>query len=266
MLLKTINKIVHEKKELDFLISDLKINNENFSIYYSSAKVTVENGFLKYSHYLNKLNKSKGLYFIKKLKTYIVENQIKYSFNYKIGYNKLNTFLKKNFIYKKDLYEVDLKAAYWYFAKKNEFISEDIFKEGLKIDKRIRLMALGALAKSTNVFDYIDGELIKTYEIKNELTEGIFFKVAYDTDLIMRKLIHSIPKNDFCFYWVDAIFFRGKKNLEIIKKVLKEEQLNYKIVEIKKMQRKDSKFTVEDFDYKRRDFNFIKQNNFTIKD
>lgn len=262
--IKYANKLVKSKEDFIYLIDDLKLNNEDFTVLYSSAKTVIINGRLKYSYYPNAIKKTKGLYFIKKLATYIQKNNIRYSFNLKINYNKLNSFLGKNYIYKKELYEVDLKAAYWHFAKKNGFINDELFKEGLRVDKKIRLMSLGGLAKNTNVFNYKEGELKSTEKINSHETEGIFFKVAYDTDLIMRKLLNILDKKDFCFYWVDAIFFRGRDNLEKIKAILENEDLPFKVVEIKKMQRKETKIIVEDFNYKVRNFEFKKQNNISL--
>lgn len=258
--MKTINKLIYTQKDFNELIENLKINEENFNIFYSSSKLIIENDGIKYTFYPNKLGSKKGLHFIKKLKKYIIDNKITYDFKNRIKYNSQNSLIKNSINYSKDLYEVDLKAAYWHLAYRNKFINYDLFKEGLRVDKRIRLMALGSLAKNTTVFNYKDGELIGTQKITSELTEGIFFKVAFDTDIIMRELIRTINKNDFMFYWVDAIFFRGKNNLKLIEKKLKSIDIFYKVVNIKKLIKKQNKFEVEDFDFKKREFNFIKKN------
>lgn len=258
--MKPTNKIIYTQKDFNDLIENLKINNEDFDIHYSSSKLIILNDNFKYTFYPNKLGSKKGLHFIKKVKKYITDNNITYSFKHRIKYNVENSLIKNSTKYKKELYEVDLRAAYWHLAYKNKFINEPLYKEGLKIDKRIRLMALGSLAKNIIIFSYKKGELIKKELLKSELTEGIFFKVAFDTDVIMRDLIRTVNKTDFMFYWVDAIFFRGKKNLELIENKLSELNMFYKVVNIKSLIKKNNKYQVEDFDFKKRDFNFIKRN------
>lgn len=258
--MKTITKIINDRENLDLLIENLKLNNINFKIAYSSSKITLTEGRFTYHFYPNKLKKLKGLHFIKKLKQYILKNDIKYNFDLKIGYTGKSPNLKDSVNYKKDIYEIDLKSAYWTFAKKNGFISNEIYMEGLTVDKKIRLMSLGALAKNTTVFNYENGEVTNIEKITSKETEGIFFKVAFDTDHVMKQLIKALPEKDFMFYWVDAVFFRGKKNVDKIKNILKSQNIDFKVVEIKKVIKKKNLIEVEDFNFKKRDFNFLKQN------
>ena len=77
--MKITNKIIKTKESFDNLIEGLKINEENFKIQYSSSKLVVINENLKYTYYPNKLNNIKGLHFIKKVKDYILKNEIKYT-------------------------------------------------------------------------------------------------------------------------------------------------------------------------------------------
>lgn len=254
--------ILKDKTDFDFLLNDLKHNECDFSIIYSSSKIQIIENDYKYIYYPNKLKNIKGLNFIKTVKDYIEQNKIYYPFDKTIRYNKLNLNFKKSVYYKKDIFEVDLKSAYWRFAWQNDFISYEIYKQGLNIDKKIRLMSLGALAKQQTVFNYENGILKgKPLTVKSEGTEGIFFKVAYDTDQIMKQLINVIKPQNFFFYWVDAVFFSGKDNLKAVEAKLNELDLNYKIVPIKKLIRKQNLIQVEDFDFKIRDFNFTKQTN-----
>lgn len=260
MAIKTVTKLIREKDDFDELINGFKIHKLDFKFIFSSGKLTVLCDNLKFTYYPNKLGTVKGLYFVKKLKDYILNNEFNYNFNLKIKYMTFNLKLNESVYYTKDIYEIDLKGAYWYMFGKYFNIDKDIFEEGLKLDKRIRLMALGALAKNQMEFDYKEGELKSTLKIKSELTEGIFYKCAYETDLVMRNLINIIQKEFFMFYWVDAIFFRGKKNIDIISKELEKQNIKFKIVPIRNLIRTKEKITVEDFDFKRRDFNFKKLN------
>jgi len=252
--------ILKDKNEFDFILNNLKHNECDFDIIYSSSKIQIVESGYKYIYYPNKLKNIKGLNFIKTVKDHIEKNNISYPFDKTIRYNKLNLSFKKSVYYKKDVYEIDLKSAYWRFAWQNDFISYEIYKQGLNIDKKIRLMSLGALAKQQTMFTYENGILKgKPLTIKSENTEGIFFKVAYDTDQIMKQLINVIDPKNFFFYWVDAVFFSGKDNLVKVEQKLNELDLNYKIVPIKKLIRKANLIQVEDFDFKVRDFNFSRQ-------
>ena len=250
--------ILKTDKDLKEYVENLKINNISFNLVQSSSRITVIRGDFKATYYPNKLGKKNGLYFIKKVKDYILKNNIEYNFNLKINYNKLNKKLILNKWYSKDLYEIDLKGAYWEFFYKNGFCSRELYLEGLKVDKKTRLMSLGALAKQTTTFEYENGEVKSINTDKSEATNGLFFKVAYDTGVVMSNLMKLLKTDDLYFFWVDAIFFKGKKNKELIEKELKKLDLKYKIVPIKKLIRHENTVIVEDFDYKQRVFNFIK--------
>ena len=75
----------------------------------------------------------------------------------------------------------------------------------------LRLSAFGSLATVKNVFEF-DGvgedlELIE--QISNEKTRSYFFKVSFEIDILMREVIEEIGRNNFLFYWVDALFVSG---------------------------------------------------------
>ncbi len=257
---KQRTKMIYNKEDFDDTIFCLKENNETFSVLFSSSKLVILFKSFKYTFYPNKLASVKGLHFIKTLKDYIKNNDIKYNFNLKIPYMAFNMNLKNSVNYKKDLYEIDLKGAYWQMFNRHFNISKELYNEGLKVDKKIRLMALGSLAKRVNRFNYSGNNLVSNENIKSIETEGIFFKCAYETDLIMRNLINSIAKENYIFYWVDAIFFRGEKNVKVITDILRSQSLDFKIVPIKRIIKKANLIEVEDFDFKKRDFNFKKIN------
>jgi hypothetical protein len=229
-------------------------------LFYSSSKLLIVDGNLKYCFYPNNLEFKKHLYFFKKVSKYITDNNITYNFLLKPRYVNFNITVKKSVYYKKQIFEIDLKAAYWYLAKKNNFIDNDLFLEGLRVPKKVRLISLGALAKRTYIFDYQKGICTdKPIELRSEATEGIFFKLAYDVDMIMRQCINLLNKTDFIFYWVDAVFFRGEHNIKPIVKLIESHGLLHKVVPIKNLIRKDKCFEVEDFDFKKRNFQFLKR-------
>lgn len=240
-------------------IETLKQNDFEFKIVQSSSKITVICNEFKRTYFPNDLKQKKGLHFIKKLKDYVTQNFSGYYFDKPIQYIKQNKKMTFNKWYRNEVYEIDLKAAYWNFALKNGFISQEIYNEGLTVDKNIRLMALGSLAKTITTFDYKGFDLInEPLHDNSEQTRGIFLKVAYDTGNAMNELMKCLNSEDVFFYWVDAIFFKGKKNKEKIEQMILKMGLDYKIVPIKKIMRKENKILVVDKSGER-PFNFVKK-------
>lgn len=148
----------------------------------------------------------------------------------------------KNGRLKKELFEIDLKSAYWELSKL--WLSKELYKEGLGVKKKVRLMALGNLAKQISVFNFDGVEFTdKPTFIKSENTENYFFKVSQETDLIMRNLI-MIAQNSFLFYWVDAIFIDSKKNKNFICDFLESNNIDFKVVPIYSIVKKNHSIEV----------------------
>jgi hypothetical protein len=257
------NQLLHDRSDFDNLIDNFKNNNSDFQVQYSSSKIVILKGKFKYVYYPNPVKSMKNMYFIKKVRDYIDKNNIEYPVREQISYNNYRLKMKKNCWYSKDIYEIDLKSAYWHFARQNNFINDEIYKEGLTVDKKIRLMSLGALAKNIHVFNYKDGILTNSVMIKSEKTENIFFKVAKDTDIVMKNIINLIPEQNFFFYWVDAVFFKGNEIKNQIETFLNDNSIMYKTVPIKKIILKDKCIIAHDYDFNVRPFNFRKSE--TIK-
>lgn len=183
--------------------------------------------------------KKNELFFIKKVKDYCLKNSAGVHCNrHKIKYISEGK-IKKHKHYTKDIYEIDLNAAYWNFAHKFNFISDEIFKQGEKISKKTRLISLGNLAKSVTIMSF-NGE---NYEFKGRInspeTEGIFWTVSLETDKTMT-FLKTISDKNFLFYWVDAIFFQSKETKKEIENYLNSQNIPFKIRKIKTVY-KDSK-------------------------
>jgi hypothetical protein len=210
--------------------------------------------------------KPRDLAFINIVKKYCTANVKKAFFDRSaiqyIGESKL----KKNYNYSKDIYEIDLTGAYWNFAYKEGFISENIYLRGLEVPKLVRLISLGNLAKRSLYLNFDGNEYTgKPEYLKSSETEHIFFKVSELTDILIRKLV-IIAKKDFLFYWVDAVFFQGQTSLKNISEYLESEDIKFKVIKIDNVIKKENLIITHDEQHIKKDnptgkreFNFIKR-------
>ena len=111
---------------------------------------------------------------------------------------------------KKEVYNIDIKSAYASILSSYKLLQPktDFFLKS--VSKRDRLAALGMLASRKDVFTHDGtGEAIEHTVIRKDTANWFFFCVNE-----VNKLMEDIKKevgNDFLFYWVDGIFFTGKR-------------------------------------------------------
>ncbi len=187
------------------------------------------------------MNKDKAfepseLQFIKKVKQHVLENEtyklVKNIFKKEGSENKIKYFyynknIKPGTVYN-DLIEVDLKGAYWeQLYMLPGVITREIYEEGLKVEKKTRLAAVGTMAKTTNVIKY-DGKASLGDPIKSNLTSFLWNTISYKIGKVMAKAMRT-SKSDFIFFWVDAIFIHGHSKDEVIK-IFKEAGFNCSVV------------------------------------
>ncbi len=153
--------------------------------------------------------------------------------------------LKKSYALKDELFEIDLTGAFWEFAYEKKRISKDIYERGLDVPKKVRLIALGNLAKRTLNLEFDGEKYINHFYTRSVLTESIFFEAAYLTDLLMRKLI-ILSNKSFLFYWVDAIFVQGKEAMQEIVNFLNDENVKHKVLPLRKIIKKENCINVWD--------------------
>lgn len=203
---------------------------------------------------------------IKSVKDYCTSLNKKIKLNRdSISYIKVNNF--NNGIYKKDVFEIDLVAAYWNIAYNHKFISREIYLRGLNLDenekpikplknkygniynyvsKTGRLIALGNLAKSKTEFIFNGKQFFKPKKIFSEDTQNFFFKVSKEVDAIMKMLI-IIAGESYLFYWVDAIYVKSEYAKDLICDYITNELgMSFKVTKIKKLLKTSSYITVWD--------------------
>ena len=102
---------------------------------------------------------------------------------------------------------IDISAAYWQTARNLGIIDEVVYTQGMKVDKVVRLAALGSLAKVKDTWKFDGKELKKQEPERSWATENLWFAICKKVSDVMGKVAHEIG-SDFIFYWVDGIFIK----------------------------------------------------------
>lgn len=148
--------------------------------------------------------------FIKKVKQYIVKNEIHFQFSKhkgKVAYFLYGTSLKPGVIVN-DCVNIDLTAAYWTTAYRLGIITPQLYREGNRHRKQIRLSAIGSLAKKKRVYEF-DGRKQTSKTIQRSDTEHLWEVICNEVGSLLIKTAMAC-KDDFLFFWVDGIYIRGK--------------------------------------------------------
>lgn len=133
-----------------------------------------------------------------------------------------------------NIWEVDMDTAYWLTAKKLGIIDQEIFDKGMLLssdDKRARLVPLGTLAKRVTRREFDGVKYSKGYHIDNSSeTRHLWDLISSRVDKVMQKCMSAL-KNNFVFYWTDAVFFKATdNNFEIVKKAISDNGYGCKMV------------------------------------
>ena len=166
----------------------------------------------------------KELSFIKSVKHNIIKNEIYNDIpnNFKtekdkdkikyVSYNK--KYDTGDYI--ENVKEIDLKSAYWETSNYTGLLTPEIYLKGGEVSKQSRLAAIGSLAKKVKTISF-DGRKESYDGIKrSELTEFLWDVISHKVGQVMLKGVKA-SKNDYLFFWVDAIFVRGESVDRIVK-------------------------------------------------
>ena len=123
----------------------------------------------------------------------------------------------------KQIVKVDLKSAYWKYALRRGIVSEKtdqlfnkLYKNGDNLTaKKARLKALGGLATSHKLTDYIEGKPnYDTQEIKTEPTKSLYLEICRGVDELMQECRSEI-EGVYYYYW-DCVFVAKEFEQEAI--------------------------------------------------
>lgn len=192
------------------VINQLKKKKKTFFIFQTlyTKKIFTETENFSYTQKTDL--KNADLNFIMQVKAYAQKLEgIPQLTSSDVYYIDKSSFLPEGKEFKK-CYEIDLNSAFWNFAYREKFIGEPLYEKGLKMPKKTRLIALGALAKKITVMKYTGEEFMPIEFIKSVKTQGVFFKVAQLTSELMQSL-KFISDTGYLFFWCDAIFLKDKE-------------------------------------------------------
>lgn len=172
---------------------------------------------------------AKELHFIKSVKDFVIKNKTfakvrnyfkKEGSNKKIKYFYYNKKVLPGEVFN-EAYEVDIKNAYWdtsYFHY--NLFSEEIYQKGLTVSKKSRLAAIGSLAKTVTVIQFDGKEEKELDPIKSTDTEFLWNTICHRISKTMIKG-SKLAKDDFLFFWVDALFVKDKQSAKNIQAFFK---------------------------------------------
>jgi len=108
--------------------------------------------------------------------------------------------------------EIDVSGAYWKTAFDLGYISREIFTEGndkTQVRKKVRLMALGSLAKKTERLEYSPPYDARNIRVDVDVCplEIFWDNISYSFGLVMNECF-SVFRDQILGYWVDAVFVR----------------------------------------------------------
>lgn len=257
---------LQQTKNLDIFIDDLKMNEERFKLRlttFTKRLYTQLFGDFKSSEKNNNIKKGE-LYFIAKVRRH-VETLEKYPVVTETDFDYIRNYLRPNTKYVRECNEIDLSAAYWTLTYRDGSLSTELYNEGLKLSKTIRLVALGALATRVMEMEF-DGKKYGNLTKEPLLPHAsVFFRATQLTWQLMNEAREICGKETF-FIWSDAIFFRGKNNLIELKDFFKHKGINISHFKVDSITYKNSVATVMSKDYasqkgwekEKRTFNFKK--------
>jgi len=150
--------------------------------------------------------------FIKSVKQYVMKNDVAEKFigtDYlakKIFYLQVNKYVEGEVL--NDVVEIDIDRAYWETAYLMGVISKAIYVKGCEIDKRVRLAALGSLARRKEVWEFNGKVMKKKKDERSYATENVWFAICRRVSDVMQECV-KLAGDAFVFYWVDGIYVRN---------------------------------------------------------
>ena len=136
-----------------------------------------------------------------------------------------------------DIYEIDIRSAYWTVIYRWGLLTKELYLEGKKRKKKLRLIAMGSLAKRTKMFEYNprkETTLLKKIKF-NKTTTKVWDNTCAVVGESILDVQNNLPPLDFIFFWVDGIYFKGEQNVNKVLDVFKKHGFRCKVRKIYKV-------------------------------
>jgi hypothetical protein len=133
--------------------------------------------------------------------------------------------------------EIDVSGAYWEQANKLGYLGEELYREGKdteQVEKRTRLISLGALAKKTEILHYSPPDYRPKVKVKERPTWIFWDNICYTFGNAMDQVFWKFP-GQIMGYWVDAVFCMGTV-AALTKKAFEDQGYPVTIKRIEKME------------------------------
>lgn len=218
----------------------VKIWNENFNSFLKemiSRKETFTVSYTSYTTMLHLPRHNVNYFFLKesnkeaqklcsKIKSEVKKSNIHVD-NVRSGhvkYFRANNLKDCNY---KKVYNVDITDCYPSTLQKMGFITEKLYLEMKEIDKITKLKAIGQIATRKTIYEYTNG-ICDSLRIKeDELLRNIWFTICHECGEAIYQC--QINIKSFLFFWFDGIYFKDKKEVDIITKILDARGYKYKV-------------------------------------
>lgn len=237
--------LTEDKKEFDGFRRYLRRNRFTYEITKSGSTCVLRSrrGDIKYIP--NKLPVC-HLHFINEVRNTVLQNAYAkrfHDYTGQVDYFKYGDGLKRALKGTGVAYEADLSAAYWHVAKRLGFIDAQLYRRGLRFkNKKIRLIALGSMAKKKDIFCFKHGWKTERHfkTMSSRRGKQVWYLLCKQVEKVLTGAVAAMPQKDFVFYWVDGIVFFGAENMQRIAKVFEREGFSYKARRLYKVRKERS--------------------------
>ena len=161
----------------------------------------------------------------------------------KILFNEINPDIPAGKTFH-NCFSVDIKQAYWQSALNIGYLSDQLYKDGMKVNKIVRLASLGSFAKVRNIYRF-DGEKCLTPLVIDPEHPEVFYNCAYMTYLAMKECMEALG-DDFLLYWTDGIYMKSEASTKVCLDILYKHGYEGKVEPIIKVVRSPRAFTTHE--------------------
>lgn len=211
-LIKYLNNGVFE------FIKELKDRKETFTAAHTSYTCLINLPRINTNYFFMKESGNKeSMYLCTKIKSEIKKSNIHVDGVRSSHVKYFNSNDLQNCSFKK-VYNVDITNCYPTTLRNLGFITEKLFQDMEGMDKLTKLKAIGQIATRKTIYEYVEGVAVNLNIKTDELLRNVWFTICQETGESIYECQQAI--DSFLFFWFDGIYFKNKKDAEIITEIL----------------------------------------------